>query len=821
MNNFLIPIILMHNIPLPGLEEQIISIHKELSILAIEYSIDKCDGHIILCLDYDKKEDDKIIYGGVLCKIINKFAETRDNKVYLKILLSIKSRVVVSKFSEVDYRDNELNCISLRENPTDNLNYVEESITKFDNFDFYKKQVDNIVESRQEVDMSTELLMQKFKNYLQIYGSVQLYNVINDVESNSKKIDRVAHEFQMTNEELFNLIVEFKLLERVKTVSGIIDKAILKHQLSKTIDEQVRDQVEKTQKIYLLTEKAKIINKELEALSGEISDVDALEKKLEELNLREEIKKKLSVEIRRLKLMNANSSDAAVIRNYLDWCLNMPWNQYSDIKKEFSKVYGELNREHYGMEKVKERILEYLAVDFRHGATSKSALLLIGPPGVGKTSLSRKIATALGRQFARISLGGVRDEAEIRGHRRTYLGSMPGKVMQAIRDSGTMNPVILFDEIDKIGSDFRGDPGAALLEVLDREQNKDFLDHYLDIPFDLSQVLFICTANGYGGITRPLLDRLEIIELSSYSDDEKFKIAVDYMIPKQKKEHGLKDDEIIFESDAVKTIISKYTYEAGVRGLEEQISILMRKTLLKIINENADIPITISNDTLRSFLGLPQYLRDGKKVPLVGVIHGLAWNQLGGDVLTIECVAIPNDTPNYTGSIKYTGKLGEVMQESIQTAFSYIKFCREKIGIKEEDYRNFDIHVHVPEGATPKDGPSAGITIFTALVSLMTNQKVRADIAMTGEITLRGRVLAIGGLKEKILAAKRNGIVRIIIPKENERELNELPDDLKSGVEIFMVEDAIDVLQYVMFEEEKSKSKTSGRKKQEKKEGES
>ena len=801
MNNFLIPTILMHNIPLLGLEEQIISIHKELSILSVEYSLERCDGHIILALDYEKKnEDNSSIYGGILCKILNKFSENREGKTYIKILLSIKSRIIIIKFDEISYKDVLLKCTSLRENSSDELDYIEEYITKFGNFDFYKKQINHAIESKQEVEISTELLMQKFKNYLQMHGSIQLYNIINDIKSNSKKIDRVAYEFQMNIEELLGMIVEFSLLKRIKIVTGLIDKAILRHQLSKTIDEQVRDQIEKTQKIYLLTEKAKIINKELESLSGEISEIDSLERKLKELNIKEEIKKKLFSEISRLRLINPSSSDAAVIRNYLDWCLNMPWNQYSEVKTEFSKVYDELNREHYGMEKVKERILEYLAVDFRHGSISKSALLLVGPPGVGKTSLSRKIASALGRQFARISLGGVRDEADIRGHRRTYLGSMPGKIMQAIRDSKTMNPVILFDEIDKIGSDFRGDPAAALLEVLDREQNKDFLDHYLDIPFDLSQVLFICTANGFDNISPPLLDRVEFIQLSSYSDDEKFKIAIDYMIPKQEKKHGLKSNEIIFEESAITTIVSRHTYEAGVRGLEEQISTLMRKTLLKIINENASIPIIISNKNLQDFLGLPKYLREENKVAMIGVVHGLAWNQLGGDVLMIECVAIPNNTKNYPGSIKYTGKLGEVMQESIQTAFSYIKSCRDRLGIKEGDYSVVDIHVHVPEGGTPKDGPSAGVTIFTALVSLLTQQKIRADIAMTGEITLRGRVLAIGGLKEKILAAKRNGMIRIIIPKENERELNEIPDDLKKNLEIFMIEDAIDVLQYVLVE---------------------
>jgi ATP-dependent Lon protease len=815
MNNLeLIPIILMHSVPLPGLEEQIISIYKESSISTIQYAIDNSNGHIILGLDYTNKQENHNdtenkaeINGntkaGVLCKIINKFAEVKDNKNYIKVLLSIKARVILNSIEKINFDNKEILASSIYHNLFDDTQYIENNIIKFNKFNFYQKQNDTKKnENDYEIQGKITALMQKFKNYSHAYGSIQTYNFINDIENISKKVDKLSYEFQLTQEELFNLIVEFDLQKRIVIAFSIIDKSILKQQLNKTIDDQVKEHIEKTQKIYLLTEKAKIINKEIESLTGESSDTEILEKKLSEITLCPEIKNKLQSEIRKLKAMHNNSSDAGVVRNYLDWCLNMPWNNYSSFKKNFNDVYNELNKEHYGMEKVKERILEYLAVEFRDGATAKSALLLVGPPGVGKTSLSKKIATALGRSFARISLGGIRDEADIRGHRRTYLGSMPGKIMRSIRDAKTMNPLILLDEIDKIGNDFRGDPAAALLEVLDKEQNKDFLDHYLDIPFDLSNILFVCTANSLNNISRPLLDRVEIIQLASYSDDEKFKIAADYMIPKQKNEHGLKDSEIKFENDAIKTIISRYTYEAGVRNLEEQIGMIMRKSLLKIINENEEIPIHITNETLEKFLGLPKYLREQNRSAKIGVIQGLAWNELGGDVLTIECVAIPNETPNYTGSIKYTGKLGEVMQESIQTAFSYLKSCKNIINIDDSSYKTYDIHVHVPEGGTPKDGPSAGITIFTVLASLLLKKKIRPDIAMTGEITLRGRVLAIGGLKEKILAAKRNDIKTILIPKENARELEEIQSELKEGLEIIMIENAIDSLQHAIINNE-------------------
>jgi ATP-dependent Lon protease len=819
----LIPVIFMHSIPLPGLEEQVISVYKETSINAIEYAMQHTNEHILLALDYqyhaqklqhtnenikEIEEKKETVKAAVLCKIMNQFVENKEGKRYTKLLLSTKMRFVLEKTIDASFDGKEIIVAHAFQNYPENESHLRIALLNHGSSIDLSNNTKN--EKSEEIEQGINYLIQKFKNYADTYGSNHLPQHILDETDYAKKIDKIAYELNPNQSEIFQLIIEFDLRKRIKIALGIIDSAILKHQLNKMVDLQLKEQIEKNQKIYLLTEKSKVINKEIEALTGESSDADALEKKLESINgISDEIRNKLQSEIRRLKISSANSADGSVSRNYLDWCLNMPWNTYSDFKKNFADVYDDLNREHYGMEKVKERILEYLAVSFREGATAKSALLLVGPPGVGKTSLSKKIADALGRKFARISLGGVRDEADIRGHRRTYLGSMPGKIIRAIREAKTMNPVILLDEIDKMGNDFRGDPAAALLEVLDKEQNKDFLDHYLDIPFDISNSLFICTANSLNSISRPLLDRVEIIYLSSYSDQEKLKIALDYMIPKQTKEHGLSEAEIVFDLDAVKKIISRYTYEAGVRNLEEQLSIIMRKTLLKIINQKKEVPIEISTKSLEEFLGLPKYLRESDKTPMVGVIHGLAWNELGGDVLTIECIAVPNKTKHYNGSIKYTGKLGEVMQESIQAAFSYLKSCANIIGIDESSYKSCDIHLHVPEGATPKDGPSAGITIFTVLCSLLLKKKIRSDIAMTGEITLRGRVLAIGGLKEKILAAKRNGINTILIPKENERELQEVPAELKENLEIILVENAIESLNYSFFQEKKTERKKS------------
>lgn len=807
-----LPVIIIHNIPLPGHDPQVISVHKEASISTVDYSVNKTSGYLILALDCNIKKDhnsqikiENIVnnqdlkIAGVLCKIINNVFDKKDGKDYLKILLTTHSRVIISEIKTVCYTNQEIILAHIAKNSFDNIEYISKRFGI--EFNLVSAFINNTETNKEHIQTLVKELMSRFEYYCQLYGLAHIFNPINNIENISHKLDKLVFEFKITSYELFQLITEFNLMERIVLVKNIIEKEILKNKLYRQIDETTKENLEKTQKIYLLREKLTVINKELENLSGEINEADALEAQLIKLKLEEKIEKKLLSEIRRLKISNNNSSDFSVIKNYLDYCLNMPWNTFSETKRNFKDVHSDLDKEHYGMNKVKERILEYLAVEFKNGKAPKSAILFIGPPGVGKTSLSKKIATALGRQFVRISLGGIRDEAEIRGHRRTYLGSMPGKIIKAIKEAKTMNPVILLDEIDKISRhDSRGDPADALLEVLDREQSTDFVDHYLDIPFDLSRVMFICTANSLSPISQPILDRVEIIELASYSDNEKFKIAKDYMIPKQIREHNLSENQIIFTDQVIKSIINLYTREAGVRGLGEQISIIIRKILLKIICEGITTPFLINNENLESFLGLPEYLREGHKQDMIGIIHGLAWNQLGGDILTIEAVSIPNETPSYHGSIKCTGKLGEVMQESVQTAFSYLKSCRNQIGIKESNYRAHDIHLHVPEGSIPKDGPSAGITIFTGLVSLLLQKKIRSDIAMTGEITLRGRVLPIGGLKEKILAAKRNGINTILIPKSNMKELQEIPQDLKDGIEIILIQNAVDALQYALID---------------------
>ena len=584
------------------------------------------------------------------------------------------------------------------------------------------------------------------------------------------------------------------ILEIIRNEMAILDA-------ERKIKGRVKKQMEKTQRDYYLNEQIKAIQKEMgegEDIKSEIKD---FEEKLTKIKLSKEAKDKVTNEIKKLKLMNAMSAEASIVRNYIDTVLSLPWETKSKVKKDLVKAKQQLDLDHYGLEKIKERILEYLAVQTRVSKIKGSILCFVGPPGVGKTSLASSIAEATGRKFAKFSLGGMKDESEIRGHRRTYVGAMPGKIVQLIKKSKVCNPLILLDEIDKLGSDFRGDPSSALLEVLDPEQNEKFTDHYLEVEYDLSNIFFIATANSTDSIPRPLLDRMEIIRLSGYTEEEKINIATNYLIKKQSKGHGLKQNEIKIELEAVYDIIRYYTREAGVRSLEKEIAKICRKVVKKIV-EGAGKTFTINSDNLDEYLGVRK-ADFGKieKEDLVGVSQGLAYSEVGGDLLSIETLVLPGK-----GNVKTTGKLGDIMQESAQAAFSYFKANSLSFGITPPEYMKKDLHIHVPEGAIPKDGPSAGIAIFTSIVSAMTGIPAKRSVAMTGEITLRGRVLPIGGLKEKLLAALRGGIKTAILSKQNEKDLAEIPDNVKKGIKIVFVDNANDVLKYALCSQPKKVS---------------
>ena len=566
-------------------------------------------------------------------------------------------------------------------------------------------------------------------------------------------------------------------------------------QVEKNIRSRVKKQMEKSQREYYLNEQMKEIQKELGDMDDAPDEFEALKEKIDQAGMPEEAKVKTTAELNKLKMMSSMSAEATVVRSYIDWMINVPWKKRSKVKKDLSKAEVVLNDEHFGLEKVKERILEYLAVQNRVNKLKGPILCLVGPPGVGKTSLGQSIARATGRKYVRMALGGVRDEAEIRGHRRTYIGSMPGKIIQKMSKVEVKNPLFLLDEIDKMSSDMRGDPASALLEVLDPEQNGEFNDHYLEVDYDLSDVMFVATSNSYN-IPAPLLDRMEVIRLSGYTEDEKLNIAKQHLITKQIKRNGLKPNEITIEDSAIIGVIRYYTREAGVRSLERDISKLCRKAVKEILLNKEVKSITITGDNLEKYLGVQRFdygkAEDNNRI---GQVTGLAWTEVGGDLLTIECAAVPGK-----GKLSYTGSLGDIMQESIQAAMTVVRSRAEKLRINEDFYEKRDIHVHVPEGATPKDGPSAGIGMVTCLVSSLTGNPVRADVAMTGEITLRGEVLPIGGLKEKLLAAHRGGTTTVLIPKDNERDLKDIPENVKNDLSIHAVKWIDEVLDIVLQE---------------------
>jgi ATP-dependent Lon protease len=559
-------------------------------------------------------------------------------------------------------------------------------------------------------------------------------------------------------------------------------------QVEKRIRNRVKRQMEKTQREYYLNEQLKAIQKELGEGEEGRDEAGELEERIKKTRLTKEAREKASAELKKLRSMSPMSAEATVVRNYLDWILSIPWKQRTRIKRDLKWAEHVLDNDHYGLEKVKERILEYLAVQQRVKKIKGPILCLVGPPGVGKTSLGRSIAKATGRNFVRMSLGGVRDEAEIRGHRRTYIGSMPGKVIQSMKKAKSSNPLFLLDEVDKIGSDWRGDPSSALLEVLDPEQNFSFNDHYLEVDYDLSDVMFVTTANTLR-IPQPLLDRMEVIRLPGYTEDEKVEISKRHLIPKQIKEHGLKKGEWNISDDALRDLIRYYTREAGVRNLEREIANLVRKSVRELVGGKAKV-VNTTRRNLEKYAGVRRFrFGEVEAEDMVGVVTGLAWTEVGGELLNIEAVVMPGK-----GNVAHTGKLGDVMQESVQAARSYVRARATSLGIRPPLFEKRDIHVHVPEGATPKDGPSAGVAMCTAIVSALTGIPVRKDVAMTGEITLRGRVLPIGGLKEKLLAALRGGLTKVLIPKENEKDLAEIPDNVKRGLKIIPVSTVDEVL---------------------------
>jgi ATP-dependent Lon protease len=667
-------------------------------------------------------------------------------------------------------------------------------ITGFaENSEFFQanaEMLDEPDEDAREYDALGRSVITQFEQYIKLNKKIppEVLVSLNQIDDTSKLADTVASHLALKIPEKQELLELPTITERLERAYALMEAEIGVLQVEKRIRSRVKRQMEKTQREYYLNEQMKAIQKELGESEDGRDEAGELEEKIKNTKFTKEAREKADAELKKLRSMSPMSAEATVVRNYLDWLLCIPWKQRSRVKKDLTHAEKVLNSDHYGLEKVKERILEYLAVQTRVGKVRGPILCLVGPPGVGKTSLGKSIAKATGREFVRLSLGGVRDEAEIRGHRRTYIGSMPGKVIQGMKKAKKSNPLFLLDEVDKLGNDWRGDPSSALLEVLDPEQNNTFQDHYLEVDYDLSDVLFVTTANTLR-IPGPLMDRMEIIRIPGYTEDEKIEIAKRHLISKQIESHGLKKGEWSISNDALRDLVRHYTREAGVRNLEREIANLARKALRELLTSKGKT-IRVTRRNLEKFAGVHRY-RYGmvEEDDLVGVTTGLAWTEVGGELLCIEAVVMPGK-----GAVSHTGTLGDVMKESAQAARSYIRSRSIEFGIAPTMFEKKDIHIHVPEGATPKDGPSAGVAMCTSMVSALTGIEVRKDIAMTGEITLRGRVLPIGGLKEKMLAAHRGGIKTVLIPKDNEKDLVEIPDNVKRGLEIVPVSTVDEVL---------------------------
>lgn len=741
---------------------------RDKSVSALE-EVMADDKQILLASQMDPSEDDPqtdgIYRAGVLANVLQ-LLKLPDGTV--KVLVEGQSRVRITEYLE--------------------------------NENFFEARAEYLTEMPGDPAAITALVRtvgEEFERYAKVKKNVpeEALGAVSEADAPAKLADLVAGHLGIEVDQKQELLETLSVSERLEKVYGLMQGEMSVLQVEKKIKTRVKSQMERTQREYYLNEQMKAIQKELGDGEDGQNEVAELEDRVGATKLSKEAREKADAEIKKLKNMSPMSAEATVVRNYLDWMLSIPWGVKSRVKKDLGNAEKILDADHYGLEKVKERIVEYLAVQQRSKKLKGPIMCLVGPPGVGKTSLGKSVAKATGREFIRISLGGVRDESEIRGHRRTYIGSMPGKIIQALKKAKTTNPLILLDEIDKMGQDFRGDPASAMLEVLDPEQNGTFVDHYLEVEYDLSNVMFLTTANSYN-MPGPLLDRMEIIPLAGYTEDEKAEIAKRHLTSKQVKNHGLKKGEFELTDEALTDVIRYYTREAGVRNLEREISKLARKAVTKIVKKQ-DEKVVVTSDNLDDFLGVRKY-RYGlaEDENQVGVVTGLAYTSVGGDLLHIEALKLPGK-----GRMKTTGKLGDVMKESIDAAASYVRSISPQIGVKPTKFDQMDIHVHVPDGATPKDGPSAGLAMVTSIVSVLTGIPVKRDIAMTGEVSLRGNAMPIGGLKEKLLAALRGGIKTVLIPKENEKDLVELPDNVKDGLEIIPVEHVSDVLKLALVSE--------------------
>lgn len=674
-----------------------------------------------------------------------------------------------------------------------------EIIQYIDNEEYYEVQAKELPEEETndpEVSALMRTVLTQFEHYINLSKKVtpETLAAVSDIEEPGRLADVITSHLLIKIKDKQDILETVDIRARLERLLDILNNEREVLELERKINQRVKKQMEKTQREYYLREQMKAIQKELGEKEGRAGEVEELRQQLSEITVPEKVQEKIEKEIDRLEKMPASSAEGSVIRNYVDWLISLPWSKSTDDDLDLHHAEAILNEDHYGLDKPKERVLEYLAVQKLVKKLKGPILCLVGPPGVGKTSLARSIAKSLGREFVRISLGGVRDEAEIRGHRRTYVGAMPGRIIQGMKTAGSTNPVFLMDEIDKMASDFRGDPSAALLEVLDPEQNNTFSDHFVEVPFDLSNVMFVTTANSVQSIPRPLLDRMEMLSIPGYTELEKMQIAKQYLLPKQTEEHGLTSEQLEIGEDALLRMIREYTRESGVRNLEQQVAALCRKAAKAIVSDNLE-KVSIEPDQIKDYLGVPKF-RYGliEKEDQVGSVTGLAWTEVGGETLTIEVTVVPG-----SGKLMLTGKLGDVMKESAQAAFSYTRSKAKDLHIADDFHEKNDIHIHIPEGAIPKDGPSAGITIATALISALTGRPVSKEVAMTGEITLRGRVLPIGGLKEKTLAAHRAGYKKILLPMDNERDLRDIPESVRNDLTFVPVSHMDQVLEEALI----------------------